>query len=382
MLRVGLTGGMGAGKSSVAKLLESHGAIVIDSDLVAREVVAPGTAGLAALVRAFGPDILLADGRLNRPVLAAMAFGDPGIRAELNAITHPLVGARTAELVAEAPADSIVVQDIPLLVENGLGPLFNLVIVVDVPAAERVRRLVSYRGISEVDAQARIAAQASDEQRRAAADVLLDNTGSPDSLRDAVAQLWAMRLEPYARNIQRLQPVEPRPIMHGPSSRWPEQAQRLLSRLRLLAGPAAMRVDHIGSTAVPAMPGQDIIDAVITLRTAADADAVATALTTAGFPPAAERRVHASADPGRPAYVYLQPEQAISGQARALREWLTSDSVARTEFAGVKRQVLAEIAPDADDVIARRAYSAAKNEWVRQTAPRRAEWIERTAKGA
>lgn len=202
MLRIGLTGGMGAGKSTVARILTELGAVVVDSDVIAREVVAPGTEGLAALVAAFGDDILDADGSLDRPALAAKAFATDEARATLNGITHPLVGKRTAELIAAAPADGLVVQDIPLLVENGLGPFMNLVVIVDVAEETRVERLVRFRGIDEADARARIAAQATDAQRHAAADVLLDNNGANGEIDAAVHRLWDERLIPFERNLR------------------------------------------------------------------------------------------------------------------------------------------------------------------------------------
>src|SRR5438105_1890568 len=148
MLRIGLTGGMGAGKSTVARMLIEQGAVLVDSDVIAREVVEPGTEGLSALVAAFGPEILAADGSLDRPALAAKAFASDEARATLNSITHPLVGRRTAELIAAAPADAIVVQDIPLLVENGIGPMMHLVLVVMADVETRVRRLTEFRGIA------------------------------------------------------------------------------------------------------------------------------------------------------------------------------------------------------------------------------------------
>lgn len=193
---------MGAGKSTVARALADLGAVVIDSDLIAREVVAPGTEGLAALVEAFGAGILAADGTLDRPALAAKAFGDDVARAKLNSVTHPLVGKRTAELISAAPSDAIVVQDIPLLVENGLASLMNLVLVVDVDAETRIRRLAEFRGVAESDARARISAQATDEQRRAVADVLLDNSGGPGEVAAVVRGLWDERLVPFERNLR------------------------------------------------------------------------------------------------------------------------------------------------------------------------------------
>ncbi|HWM02188.1 MAG TPA: dephospho-CoA kinase, partial [Actinophytocola sp.] len=175
MLRVGLTGGIGSGKSTVAGRLSEHGAVVIDADRIAREVVEPGTAGLAELVEAFGDDVLTPDGALDRAALARRVFADDAARARLNGIVHPRIGERTAELMAAAPSEAIVVHDVPLLVENKLGPAYHLVLVVDAPVETRVARVLRDRGMSEQDARARVAAQADEPARRAAADVWLDN---------------------------------------------------------------------------------------------------------------------------------------------------------------------------------------------------------------
>ncbi|MEU2556175.1 dephospho-CoA kinase [Streptomyces sp. NPDC013313] len=190
MLKVGLTGGIGAGKSEVSRLLVEHGAVLIDADRIAREVVAPGTPGLAAVVDAFGTDVLTADGSLDRPRLGSVVFGDPGKLAVLNAIVHPLVGARSRELEAAAAEDAVVVHDVPLLTENGLAPLYDLVIVVDAGPATQLDRLVRLRGMTEDDARARMAAQATREQRRAIADIVIDNDVPLDTLRKRVAEVW------------------------------------------------------------------------------------------------------------------------------------------------------------------------------------------------
>ncbi len=190
MLRIGLTGGIGSGKSTVARLLAQRGARVIDADQLAREVVAAGTPGLAAVVAAFGGDVLTDGGELDRPALAAVVFGDPAARAALDAIVHPRVRARAVEAIAAMPADAVVVQDIPLLVETGQAGSFDLVVVVEAELETRVARLVG-RGLSEEDARARIAAQAGDAERRAVADVVLDNSGTPDQLAAQVDRLWA-----------------------------------------------------------------------------------------------------------------------------------------------------------------------------------------------
>ncbi|OKJ08262.1 dephospho-CoA kinase [Kitasatospora sp. CB01950] len=190
MLRIGLTGGIGAGKSEVSRQLAALGAVIIDSDLIAREVVAPGTPGLAAVVAEFGPEVLLPDGALDRPALGRIVFTDPARLAALNAIVHPLVRARSAELEAAAGPDAIVVHDVPLLAENGLAPLYDLVVVIDVPDAERLRRLTALRGMPEDEARARMSAQATREARLAVADLVLDNSGTLDRLTTRVHDLW------------------------------------------------------------------------------------------------------------------------------------------------------------------------------------------------
>ncbi|MGW4381303.1 dephospho-CoA kinase [Kitasatospora sp. NPDC004531] len=190
MLRIGLTGGIGAGKSEVSRQLAALGAVIIDSDVIAREVVAPGTPGLAAVVEEFGPEVLLPDGTLDRPALGRVVFADPDRLAALNAIVHPLVRARSAELEAAAGPDAIVVHDVPLLAENNLAPLYDLVVVIDVPDAERLRRLTALRGMPEAEARARMAAQATREARLAVADLILDNSGDLAQLTTRVQQLW------------------------------------------------------------------------------------------------------------------------------------------------------------------------------------------------
>ncbi|MEV7655431.1 dephospho-CoA kinase [Streptomyces anulatus] len=190
MLKVGLTGGIGAGKSEVSRLLVKYGAVLIDSDRIAREVVEPGTPGLAAVVEEFGPGVLTAEGTLDRPALGALVFADAGRLAALNAIVHPLVGARAAELERAAPEDAVVVHDVPLLTENGLAPLYDLVVVVDATAETQLERLVTLRGMTESDARARMAAQATRERRRAVADLIVDNDGPLEALEPQVRTVW------------------------------------------------------------------------------------------------------------------------------------------------------------------------------------------------
>ncbi|MFE3828564.1 dephospho-CoA kinase [Streptomyces sp. NPDC059092] len=190
MLRLGLTGGIGSGKSEVSRLLTGFGAVLIDSDRIAREVVAPGTPGLTAVIAEFGPDVRTPDGALDRPGLGRIVFGDPERLRALNAIVHPLVRARSAELEAAAGADAIVVHDVPLLVENGMAALYDLVVVVDATPETQLDRLVRLRGMTEREARERMAAQATRAARRAVADVVIDNDGPLERLEPQVRTVW------------------------------------------------------------------------------------------------------------------------------------------------------------------------------------------------
>jgi len=199
VLRIGLTGGIGAGKSTVARELERLGAVVIDADALAREVVAPGTAGLAAVVEEFGEEVLAPDGTLDRAALGRIVFADPAARARLEEITHPLIGAETARRLAELPDDAVVVHDVPLIVEKGLAGNYDIVVVVGADEDVRLERLVRDRGMAREDALSRIRAQATDAERRAAADEWLDNSGTPEELLTQVRALWEGRLAPAAQ---------------------------------------------------------------------------------------------------------------------------------------------------------------------------------------
>lgn len=184
-----MTGGIGSGKSAVSARLRERGAVVIDSDLLAREVVARGTDGLAEVVEAFGA-VLTAEGELDRPAVGRIVFGDEVARRKLEAIIHPRVRARAAEIEAEVPAGSVVVHDIPLLVETGQGDKFDLVLVVDVPPEVQLERLSRDRGMTDEEAKARIASQATREQRLAVADLVVDNSGSLADLDRRIDELW------------------------------------------------------------------------------------------------------------------------------------------------------------------------------------------------
>jgi dephospho-CoA kinase len=191
VLRVGLTGGIGAGKSEVSRRLASHGAVVVDADAIAREVVEPGTEGLAEVTAAFGDEVLLPEGGLDRARLGDLVFADPEARRRLNAIIHPKVGQRMAELDAAAGPGSIVVHDVPLIAENGRSGAYDVVVVVDAPPRIQIGRLTRHRDMSRDQAKARMAAQASREQRLAIADIVIDNSGSLAELDRQVGDLWA-----------------------------------------------------------------------------------------------------------------------------------------------------------------------------------------------
>ncbi len=267
VLRVGLTGGIGSGKSTVSGALADRGAVVVDADLVAREVVAAGTAGLAAVVDRFGPGVLRPDGSLDRPTLGSVVFADERARRDLEGITHPRIGIRTAELIEAAGPDAIVVHDQPLLVEMGLAPMNHLTVVVDAPVEARLHRVMRDRGMSQADARARIAAQATDEQRYAAADALLDNSGAPQDLIQLVDSLWSDRLLPFQANLRadrrvrrdRQVPAQ-LTVRHEQRRR---RADRMSARIRHQldrAGIAYAGVDHIGSAAAPGLSAEDVVD--------------------------------------------------------------------------------------------------------------------------
>ncbi|WP_285489010.1 dephospho-CoA kinase [Amycolatopsis taiwanensis] len=388
MLRVGLTGGIGAGKSTVATRLAVHGAVVIDSDAIAREVVEPGTQGLDELVAAFGTDILDADGALNRQALAAKAFSDETARSRLNAIVHPLIGARTADLMAGAAPGSIVVHDVPLLVENGLAPNYHLVIVVDAPEQTRVRRLVETRGMTEQDARARIAAQVDEAERRAVADVWLDNSAATDDVLGEVDRLWAERLKPFEANVRLRHPrapMRPRLVPYDPT--WPAQAARALARIRRVVGERVLRADHIGSTSVPGLPAKDVLDLQLTVSTLDDADGFAEELSDAGFVRAegqwwddpvdsgAEvwpKRFHFGADPQRPVNLHVRsPATPAWRLALLFAEFLRAHPAECDAYAAVKYR-LAEEHETTD------GYAEEKQGWVNAAFARAETWAAGT----
>ena len=383
MLRIGLTGGIGAGKSTVSSTFSELGGIVVDGDIIAREVVEPGTEGLAKLVDAFGRDILHDSGELNRPALAAVAFSDDEKRQTLNGIVHPLVAHRRSELIEAAAEDAVIIEDIPLLVESQMAPMFPLVVVVNADAELRVKRLIEYRGFTEQDARARIAAQATEEQRRAVADVWLDNSGSAGALVEQARGLWHDRILPFAHHLRRGRPahIEPAVVPSDPS--WPDQARRIVARLQTSCGHRAVRVDHIGSTAVPGLDAKDIIDVQVTVASLEVADELAEGLLAAGYPRVAtitadnphsadtalwHKRFHASADPGRPTHVHIRVD-GWPNQRFALMcvDWLKANPGVQQDYLAAKRAALRT--PD---------YAEAKEPWFLDAYHRAWEWAEST----
>ena len=190
-MRVGLTGGIASGKSTVSAILRELGAVVIDADALAREVVAKGTPGLAAVVAEFGADLLTPDGDLDRAAMGTLVFADESARRRLEAIVHPLVFERIVDLETHAPEGCVIVHDIPLLAESGRADTFDAVIVVEAPEHVQVDRMIRDRGWTYTDARARIAAQATAEDRRAIATYLIENTGSVEELRSQVEKVYA-----------------------------------------------------------------------------------------------------------------------------------------------------------------------------------------------
>ena len=355
MLRIGLTGGIGAGKSTVSTAFAQCGGVIVDGDVISREVVQPGTEGLAALVDHFGHDILLPDGALNRPALAAKAFADEEQRARLNAIVHPLVATRRAEIVAAVAHDQVIVEDIPLLVESQMAPLFPLVVVVHADPDLRLHRLITIRGMDPADARARIAAQAKDEQRRRVADVWLDNSGSEGHLVEQARELWYQRILPFAHNLTTGTPAPESGLLVAADPNWPDQAARILARLNTSCGHRAVRIDHIGSTAIAGLDARDVIDVQITVASLEMADELADALRQAGYPRVDSvtadvrfadatdsalwhKRFHASADPGRPTHIHIRVDGWPNQQfALLFVDWLNANPGVCADYAHAKR---------------------------------------------
>ena len=353
MLSVGLTGGIAAGKSTVAGHLAQLGAVVVDADRLARDVVAPGTEGLAEIAREFGDGVVTADGALDRAALGAVVFQDPARRRALERITHPRIHAehlrREAAAVAADPA-AVVVHDVPLIVENDIAHRYHLLLVVDAPAETRLDRMVRDRGMSEDDARARIAAQATREQRLAVADEWLENSGTPAELVAQVGRVWRERVTTYEENLRagRAAPgtvggdADPASLLADGRRRdaaWADQGRRLVRRLAHVLTRAGIGADvsHVGSTAVPDLVSPDVVDLQVGVDVPDD-EALGPALHEAGFVPGGPDGEHSatwvSSDPGRAAVVRVHASGSVPWRdALALRDALRSDPAARYVYA-------------------------------------------------
>lgn len=381
MLIVALTGGIGSGKSAAAEYLRECGAITVDSDQLARLVVEPGTPGLAALADRFGAEVIKA-GNLDRAKMASIVFADAQARADLEGIIHPLIRAEFARFVTQQSADAIIVNEVPLLAEKQLQGGYQLVLAVTSSEANRRARLQS-RGLVEAEIDARLKAQMSDSERVAYCDVILDNNGSPEDLRESVNQLWTTRLKPFEENL-RLERSASRTgtvSIQASDPQWPVVAQRLISRLQ--AHVDAVRIEHIGSTSVPGLKAKNVIDLQVSVSDLSKVSA--TQFLQAGFvphpitedsprPSAPQERwakkFFVSADPMRAVNVHVR-EVGSHGErfAMTFRDWLRSDAQARLEYQDLKERTAKEHPVSSD-------YAEAKEPWFSQIEERMMQWAQ------
>ena len=395
MLRVGVTGGIGSGKSTVSRRLAEHGARVVDADSVAREVVEPGTPALELIRERFGDRVIRGDGALDRAALAAIVFPDPEALRVLESITGPAIVAQVARLRAATPDHAVSVFDMPLLVERGLWVHEHLTVVVDADIETRVRRLVEQRGLDEHDVRHRIAAQASDDERRLVADVVLDNSGTPGELEAGVDRLWAQRIEPYAANLRAgIRSHRPeRGAVVEPRADWGARGQRVVAKLGAALAPTGVAADvsHIGSTSVPGLLAKDVMDVQIGVRHLVDADRddVVCALRDAGYvrsedktqdtphpsgsdPSGWSKRFWAGCDPGEFVHVHVRELRSPGWRfALLFRDWLVHNPNERDAYASEKRRLLA--LHDSTS-----AYADAKEPWFEGAWARANDWANRT----
>lgn len=386
MITVAVTGGIGSGKSTVSAALAERGAIVLDSDRLARDVVAPGTPGLAAIAETFGAGMITADGGLDRAALAAVVFADPASRAALEGITHPLVRAAFLQAQRRAGADAVVVNDIPLLTTLAAAASFHLVVGVHADTELRVQRLIG-RGLTEQDARARMATQLTDDQRAPLCDVLLANDGGSEDLVERVDDLWFQRLMPFEQNTRtgtRAGRSGPRLVDHRLS--WAQDGARLAARVSHAVGGA--RVDHIGSTAIPGMAAKDVIDLQLTVPDLGVADRLRPLLTAAGYPGSSkfvqdaphpdgtdpsrwQKLFHANADPGQSLNLHVRVMDSAGWRwALIFRDWLIAEPAVAAEYLGVKSSLAAVHAADPTGD----GYAAAKEPWLAGAYPRGLAW--------
>jgi dephospho-CoA kinase len=393
VLQIGLTGGIGAGKSTVSRRLEELGAVLIDADAIAREVVAPGSEGLAQVEAEFGPEVITPAGEMDRAKVASIVFADDEKLKALNGITHPLIGREHARLLAQAGPEAVVVYDAALMVEQGGQSGFALVAVVDTDEEIRVRRLVESRGVTEEDARARIRKQATDAQRRAAADVLLSNDATEHELLTQVDALWAERLLPLEENIRLRRPVRGGPpVLVDPEPGWAERGARLAARVARAAGERGLGVAHIGSTAVPGLAAKDVTDLQLAVRSLEDLDGMLDDLAALGFlevpeitqdtpksvdpdPAQWRKRYLAGADPGQRVHVHVRTAGSPGWRyALLFRDWLCAEAEERVAYLRIKREAAAEYAGDPDAS----RYVERKEAWFAAALARANAWADST----
>ncbi|MDN5790452.1 MAG: dephospho-CoA kinase [Micrococcales bacterium] len=384
---------MGSGKSTVSRRLAGLGAAVIDADEVAREVVEPGKPALTAIRERFGDSVIRDDGSLDRACLAAMVFPDAEALAALEAITGPAITDRIARLREGLRDELVSVFDMPLLVERGLWVHEHVTIVVEADAETRVRRLVAHRGLDEADVRHRMAAQATDAERREVADVVLDNSGPRARLVAAVDRLWAQRLAPWNANLLTCTRTR-RPdgcAVIDPRDDWGPRGARVVARLAAaLAGEPVTGVEHIGSTSVPGLIAKDVIDVQVGIRSleAADTASFRAAMRDAGYlesvgnvldtphptgtgPAGWAKRFYGGCDPAQIVHVHVR-ETGSAGWRFALlfRAWLRASPSHRDDYAREKRRLLAQH-DDTD------AYTRAKEPWFDKAWVAAQSWSKR-----
>ena len=398
MLRVGLTGGIGSGKSTVARRFRELGAMVIDADQVAREVVTADSSGLAAIRQRFGEAVMAPDDCLDRGALGRIVFADEQARRDLEAITHPLISERTRSLVESATPEQIVVHEVPLLAELDMAAAYHLTVVVVASDDIRVARLTGGRGFTQEDARARIAAQASDRARRACADVWLDNNGPVGGLLAQIDALWYERIAGFNDNLMSglpsREPESPTPVAYDDS--WPATAERLNRRVALVLRGQAVAIEHIGSTSVPGLIARNIIDMQVGVRALSEADEAdfVHALANKGFPRLEDHehtsgrelpwvdhagrwpeRVHASADPGQMVRMHVREVDGPEWRrALLLRDWLRAEADERDAYGELKRQLAHSETTTAE-------YTEAQRLWLDKAFARADTWAQHAARG-
>lgn len=385
LLHIGLTGGIGAGKSTVAAIFAELGAQIIDADKLAHEVLEPGSSALAEIGEVFGSEFINSAGELERGALGAYVFNNPEQLKKLNAIVHPAVAKLTKDRVAELPADAVIVHDVPLIAENDLKANYHLVFVAQCPQQIRMDRLTQERGMSLENARSRIAAQANDEQRRKIADALIPTHGSIETTRAAVEKLWQERVLPMQRNMMQntRSPHSPqvRLLPNPPEPRsWQVQAQQLMDRIIVVLKDVGLQVgtdftvDHIGSTAIGGIWAKDVLDVQLQVINESAQERISQALIAGGFPgqpafdyaksgwPAgAGNRVpkmfHANADPAREVHIHIRAVDSLAASYALNFVKLHRQSlIQRDRYAQLKAQLLRTTANRAEYADRKEAY--------------------------